>query len=296
MTDRFEICLAETLWHESGERQRPGAPIRRGEYSYSDDPHDPGGKTMLGVLQRVYDGWRESRRMPRRPVRDITDDEVRTIYLDNYWALVRGDELPLGVDLAVFDFGVNSGCSRAIKYLQRIVGVVPDGALGAVTLAAVRRHDPAVIVARLNAERRAFLQQLPHYWRFGRGWMTRMDRVELACVRDLAERDWHPVVVEPPPAAREESGAGRATADPPETMAQSTTGNTAVGVGGAGAVQMGVDVGRAAASAQQAGGFDVIVFLTALAQSPTFWASVITIGGAVYVWLERRAKIRDHAV
>ena len=118
MTDRFDTCLAETLKWEGG---------------WSNHPRDPGGPTMRGIIQRVYDGWRDNHGLPRRSVREIADHELRDIYRRSYWDQVRGDELPPGVDLAVFDFAVNSGPARAAKYLQRVLGVKVDGHIGPAT-------------------------------------------------------------------------------------------------------------------------------------------------------------------
>ncbi len=52
---------------------------------------------------------------------------------------MRCDELPAGLDYAVFDFGVNSGISRAVKFLQRLIGVAADGRMTDAVVAAVRR-------------------------------------------------------------------------------------------------------------------------------------------------------------
>ena len=57
--------------------------------------------------------------------------------------------LPAGLDLEVFDFGVNSGPAESVKTLQRLVGVTQDGSVGPITLAAVatvqcRRLDRAL--------------------------------------------------------------------------------------------------------------------------------------------------------
>ena len=301
--DRFDACLAETLRWESGEIQVPGGAIVRGKFSYANDPHDPGGPTMVGVIQRVYDGWRQSMGLARRPVRDIEDHEIRAIYRQNYWNLVRGDELPPGVDLAVFDFGVNSGCARAVKYLQRIVGVTPDGAFGALTLAAVHRHDPADLVQRLMADRRTFVRKIPHYWRFGKGWETRLKAVERVAMAMLGGTQ-HPAPGPVPgpatgssPAGSPLSGSGRATVDAPETMAGPTTGTTAAAIGTGGFVQIGLEVGSAAAKVQASGSpVDVANLLIALMQSVSFWVAAATIAGSVYVWLERRRKLLESAV
>ena len=54
-------------------------------------------------------------------MRNIPDAHVEQIYRQEYWNKVSGDELPSGVDHAVFDWGVNSGTGRSARALQRIV-------------------------------------------------------------------------------------------------------------------------------------------------------------------------------
>ena len=44
--------------------------------------------------------------------------DVAPIYKKNYLNRVKGDQLPSGLDLCVFDFGVNAGTGRGTKYLQ----------------------------------------------------------------------------------------------------------------------------------------------------------------------------------
>ena len=66
-------------------------------------------------------------------------DEAKRIYRAKYWDAQRCDELPAGVDYAVFDYGVNSGIGRSKKVLQRVVGVTADGVLGPATMRAVGR-------------------------------------------------------------------------------------------------------------------------------------------------------------
>jgi lysozyme family protein len=167
MRDRFTACLAETLRWEGG---------------WSNHPADPGGPTMKGIIQRVYDAWREKNNKPRQSVRFITADEVEAIYRENYWALVRGDELPPGLDLAVFDFGVNSGPARAVRYLQGVLGVPADGHMGPITLKAAADADTRETVAKLMAARRKFLRQIPYRKPFLAGWLRRCDGIEQACI------------------------------------------------------------------------------------------------------------------
>lgn len=149
-----------------------------------DDPRDAGGRTRKGVTQRVYDAWRQERGQPKRDVFMISMPEVRAIYLEQYWRHVRADELPSGLDYAVFDAAVNSGPVQAVKWLQRALGgIAVDGVVGKVTLAAVRAHpDMAVLVARLCERRMSFLKQLRTWKHFGRGWTRRVRDVESAAL------------------------------------------------------------------------------------------------------------------
>jgi lysozyme family protein len=76
-----------------------------------------------------------------RDVRNLTLDQAKVIYRTKYWAKVKGDQLPPGVDYAVFDYGVNSGVVRAARVLQRIVGVEQDGKIGPTTLVAMANKN-----------------------------------------------------------------------------------------------------------------------------------------------------------
>lgn len=159
-----QAALARVLAHEGGN---------------ADDPHDPGGRTSRGVTQRVYDAWRRGRDQRARDVFLASMAEVRAIYLEQYWHRVRADELPAGLDYAVFDAAVNSGPVQAVKWLQRDLGVKVDGVVGQVTLAAARaRQDVAGVISAVCARRMAFLKQLRTWRRFGAGWTRRVADVE----------------------------------------------------------------------------------------------------------------------
>nr|WP_234835980.1 glycosyl hydrolase 108 family protein [Sinorhizobium meliloti] len=70
----------------------------------------------------------------------MSREEAADIYRRSYWPQC-GVDLPPGLDYAVFDFGVNSGPARAVKTLQKVVGVREDGHVGEQTLAAVRKFE-----------------------------------------------------------------------------------------------------------------------------------------------------------
>jgi lysozyme family protein len=164
MRENFASSLTAVLVHEGG---------------WVNDPLDRGGETNKGVTQRVYDDWRRSKGLAPRSVKLLEQSETEAIYRRLYWNACRCDDLPAGVDYAVFDFAVNSGPARAVRYLQRAVGVADDGQIGPVTLAAVKAKPACETVAAIVAARLAYLQQLPTFVRFGRGWTVRVGEVGL---------------------------------------------------------------------------------------------------------------------
>lgn len=159
MKDNIELSMAWMLAHEGG---------------YVNHPKDPGGATNLGVTQRVYDMYRRRSGQATRSVRAIAPDEVAEIYKAQYWDAVRGDELPSGVDYAVFDYAVNSGPKRAIMELQRVIGAGVDGVIGMETVGKAREMDPFDLIEALCNRRMAFLRSLKHWKTFGRGWTARV--------------------------------------------------------------------------------------------------------------------------
>lgn len=158
----FLVCLEVTLQLEGG---------------YSNNPHDPGGDTNYGITQRVFNAWHSLRGEPPVNVRYITQDEVRGIYRDQYWNHVRGDDLPPGVDLVVFDEGVNSGPVKSIRDLQRCLGVSSDGQFGVITLRATKAAAPATLIDKVCDWRLSWLHRLRSWKYFGRGWTRRVEKI-----------------------------------------------------------------------------------------------------------------------
>ncbi len=162
----FARSLAKVLVHEGG---------------YSNHPQDPGGATMKGVTQRVYDEYRRSIGVPTAPVRNISNSEIEAIYRKRYWNEIKGDKLASGVSYVVFDGSVNSGVAQSVKWLQRALqalglyqGII-DGILGQGTLLALGGvNDNDALIALICERRRAFLKALKTFSTFGKGWMSRL--------------------------------------------------------------------------------------------------------------------------
>jgi lysozyme family protein len=129
--------------------------------------------TNLGVTRQVWSEW-IGREASEKEMRGLTPEHVAPLYRRKYWDKVSGDFLPSGLDLAVFDFAVNSGPGRAAKVLQEILEVKVDGAIGPMTLTALADVDHKILIERYNRARQAFLEALPTYATFGRGWSRRV--------------------------------------------------------------------------------------------------------------------------
>jgi lysozyme family protein len=209
--DCYEESLRRLLIHEGG---------------YSDQPSDPGGPTNYGIT--IYDYRKYVKPgATAADVRAMSVDQARAIYRTHYWDALRCDELPAGLDYAVFDYGVNSGTGRAKKVLQRVLGVTADGAMGPQTMRAVAACDPEETIVALCDERLRFLKSLRTWPIFGKGWGRRVAEVKAASLAMAAQAS----------AAQPASPAtGRATV-PLAKGAQRSTAAGAIIAGAAGAQQ-----------------------------------------------------------
>lgn len=162
-TKNYDEALRRLLVHEGG---------------YTNNPSDPGGPTNFGIT--IYDY--------RKYVKpDATSEDVKvmllssamTIYRAKYWTAQRCDDLPSGVDYAIFDYGVNSGIGRSGKVLRRCLGlpdntsIIDDG-----VIAAANAADPKVLIDSICSERLRFLQSLKTWPVFGGGWGRRVVEVK----------------------------------------------------------------------------------------------------------------------
>lgn len=163
MKDNFDSALKALL-----------GPSREG--GFSNHPLDPGGVTHHGITKTVWEEW-VGHPVTAKDMQNLKQSDVAPLYRRKYWDKVQGDHLPAGLDHSVFDFAVNSGPGRAAKFLQEIVGAKPDGFIGPQTLTLLAQKDPKKLVADYNAKRQAFLEGLPTFSTFGKGWSRRVTEV-----------------------------------------------------------------------------------------------------------------------
>src|SRR5215469_6933970 len=115
------------------------------EGGYGWNKNDPGGPTKYGITcydLAEFQGQKMESMADWAPfVRAMTLDTVDQIYATKYATACAFNSLNIGCDCVVFDFGVNSGPSRAVKYAQTIVHVSVDGFMGPQTIAAINAFD-----------------------------------------------------------------------------------------------------------------------------------------------------------
>ena len=154
------------------------AIMRRWEGAWSDHPRDRGGLTRWGISLRflklagidfngdgVVDG---------RDLSAMTEFQAETIYRDHFWIPARCNDLPAGVDLAVFDCAVNQGMTRARRLLQKALRVDADGILGPKTMVAVWAVRPRWLLMEFMARRAVHYSSLAIIVVFGLGWFRRL--------------------------------------------------------------------------------------------------------------------------
>lgn len=165
--ENFAEALSRVLAHEGG---------------YTDHPSDPGGPTNWGIT--IHDARRYWKRGARAAdVKAMPRAVAVAIYKAKYWDVLRGDDLPLGVDYAVFDYGVNSGVGRAAKVLRRAL-VMQDrsASVSDDVIFAARRAESKSLIQAICAERLAFLRSLKTWSVFGAGWGRRVVNVRAAAL------------------------------------------------------------------------------------------------------------------
>jgi lysozyme family protein len=167
------------------------------EGGYSKHPKDKGGATNMGItletLQHAhedfdYGDFNDDGIINEKDIILLdTKEEALPIYRKYFWDKVKGDDFPSGLDLLMFDFGVNSGPKNAIKILQTSLNKLGkvldcDGVLGPRTLAQAQIAPRRLLVKEMLNERRIFYDRIvankPDQNVFWKGWMNRVTQLE----------------------------------------------------------------------------------------------------------------------
>ena len=170
------------------------------EGGYVNDPRDKGGETNLGITKNSYEAYL-GRAVRPGEMKELTIVEAAPFYRKLYWNKLECDSLPVGIDLCIFDFGVNSGISRSAKFFQELIGAKPDGAIGPKTLNKFEEYITKQITAEEDIiavlrkfvtlfcnKRRTFLKSLADFEHFGKGWLKRVKLIEERATQMLEKK------------------------------------------------------------------------------------------------------------
>ncbi len=170
--DNFAQCLQLVLGAEGG---------------FGNHPRDPGGATNFGITLDTLSAWRKSKSPDAQTTADdvekLTIAEATEIYRTNYWNRLKCDDLPSGVDLLVFDFGVNAGPGASAALLQKIIGAEQDGSIGPLTLHALEVFDSLRVIRDFSARRLELYRTFKNFDVFGTGWTNRTNSMQQAAER-----------------------------------------------------------------------------------------------------------------
>jgi lysozyme family protein len=124
------------------------------EGGYVFDPRDPGGETMWGITSRVA-----AKHGYAGAMRDLPLELAKSIAKTEYWDPCGCDDIDDRLDFQVFDASYNSGSTRAIEWYEK---------------SSPETEDAEKIIMRFDAYRLLFLDSLPTWPSFGRGWVRRI--------------------------------------------------------------------------------------------------------------------------
>lgn len=248
----FEVALAHVLAHEGG---------------YTNHPSDPGGPTNFGITIRDCRKYVKPN-ASASDVRAMSVGEAAAIYRSKYWDAQCCDALPVGVDYAIFDYGVNSGIGRSGKVLRRALKLADNTSVVTdVVIAAARNADASALVRAICDERLRFLQSLKTWAVFGKGWGRRVAEVKVTA---LAMADGAKLA----PASRPSPGRGIVPA--PKAVQQTSAG--VIAAAGAATAQQ----------AHQSGGSMTTLVLIVLTT-----AVLAAVAWRVWHWRQQRQQERS---
>ena len=152
------------------------------EGGYVNNPRDNGGMTNLGITVADWAAWTKTT-PTEADMRGLTPAMVQPLYHARYWLASRSQDMPSGVDLVHMDIAVNEGLGESALFLQRAVNVTADGIVGPMTMAAVARDNPSMLITNLSDQRIKHYRSLSNFDAFGRGWLARVDVAKTAAFK-----------------------------------------------------------------------------------------------------------------
>jgi lysozyme family protein len=154
---------------------------KKWEGGFVNHPSDPGGATMAGVTLKTFRQFYGQNKTVE-DLKKITDEQWAEV-MRSYWNAIQGDKInSQSVANALGDWAVNSGKTAPSKAVQRLIGVVIDGTIGPVTLAAINRVNAQTLFSQIQKARIDFVEDIvrrkPEMKVFLKGWLNRINNLK----------------------------------------------------------------------------------------------------------------------
>ena len=150
------------------------------------------GLTFMGIYESAHpnwQGWEQVRAainaygdLKKASIALYNDDalieKVKIFYKKEFWDKMRLDEVDSELKACeLFVFGVNVDTVPAVRVLQRLLGVVVDGIMGAQTLKALNNYDERAFDVDFDRAEITYYRNLvkakPEYHIYKSGWENR---------------------------------------------------------------------------------------------------------------------------
>lgn len=147
-------------------------PQQRTAVGYVNDPDDAGGETKFGVAKNANTDLN---------IKTLDWEGAKAVYYKRYWLAGSCDKMSSRLAVLHFDGCVNHGLKKAGMFLQRAVGVSPDGDVGPATLAkasTLNELDTCGKICDLRAQfYRDIVTNKPVQAKYLNGWLRRVNEM-----------------------------------------------------------------------------------------------------------------------
>jgi lysozyme family protein len=176
--DAFEAAVEHLMDYEVGGWVNVKAPgfvdgSDMHACGYVNDPSDPGGETKYGIAKNAH---------PNIRISSLNWAQATAIYSTEYWTNTHCDQMPGRYAALHFDIAVNLGGKRAALFLQQALGIVQDGSLGPITLAATNAADPIDLCNEVSEIRKQYYNSIvannPSQQKYLAGWLRRANELQ----------------------------------------------------------------------------------------------------------------------
>lgn len=134
----------------------------------TNNPNDLGKLTKFGIAKASH---------PNVDIANLTEDQAKHIYLDDYWVPAKISQLPVHLQYIHFSCAVNCGVGSAARILQRASKVPDDGIIGPGTLASCINVSIQDYAIEWNNHYKAIVENDESQSKFMVGWQNRINKI-----------------------------------------------------------------------------------------------------------------------